>query len=115
MFACHQQGEEGVALIDFLAKDIVALQNFLDFLQAKFNQHRCNLRSLVTLKLLYEVVNCGSDLLFVHWVIFGYALDDLFSLLEVSLSNTVIHLLGGFHLLHGLFHVLTHRHVLLRG
>ena len=118
----HLLGKEGVSLVDSHAQEVVALQNTLDFVDAQINQHTSNLGGFVTLKMMHKVVNCGSDLLLVVWVLVGNSLDDLEGLLEVGLLNAGwllvswlhhwgTHLLRSSDLLHRLSHVLTHRHV----
>ena len=117
----HLLGKEGVSLVDSHAQEVVALQNTLDFVDAQINQHTSNLGGFVTLKMLHEVVNCGSNLLLVVWVLVGNSLDDLIGLQEVGLLNAGWLLLvswlhhWGTHrssdLLHRLSHVLTHWHV----
>ena len=117
----HLLGKEGVSLVDSHAQEVVAFQNTLDFVDAQINQHTSNLGGFVTLKMMHEVVNCGSDLLLVVWVLVGNSLDDLEGLLEVGLLNggglllliSLLHhwLLRSSDLLHRLSHVLTHWHV----
>lgn len=58
------------------AQEVVALKDQLDLLDVEVNQHASNLWSFITLKLIYEVVDCGTNLLLVVWVFCGDTLED---------------------------------------
>jgi hypothetical protein len=71
-------------MVDFLAKEVVALQNFFDFIQIHFNKHCCNLRGPFAVKMLHEFIDCAFDLLFVVLILFGNVFDDCLSFFEVN-------------------------------
>ena len=81
-------GEEGVSLVNSHAEEIVALQNHLDFVDAEIDKHTSNLWSLVTLQMLDKVVDCGTHLLLVVWVLGSHSLDDRDCLLKEGLLDT---------------------------
>ena len=80
-------GDELVCLLDSHDEVIVVLEDIVDLLDVQVDKHTSDLWSLITLQLLDEFENCGTNRVLVVWVFGDNGLHNRNATLQVGILD----------------------------
>jgi hypothetical protein len=86
--------EKGVGLVDSLDEEVVVLEDHLDLVDLQVDEHTGDLGGLVTLEGNNKLVDNGTDLVAVVWVLCGNTWEDWESGGQVLVLDTLLALLA---------------------